>query len=426
LQSATVVKNNFIRQRDTLVAAFAADTTVAVPGQNIAFTDLSKGNPLQWLWQFGDGQTSSLQNPVKSYDTPGLFSVSLKVQRNDSTNIETKSDYIQIIPHLLADFLADTLTARPGELIHFTDLTTGNPTHWLWDFGNGVNSFYQNAQVIYSNPGTYSVSLLAWNEYLSSSVTKTNFITVVPNLEASFAVQPFEGKIGELIRFTDLSVGFPTQWEWWLGNGDTSYLQNPATIYTQHGQYDVTLIVANAYARDTLSFDDYYYVQPPLYSHNIVISAGWNGISSYVRPALTMDYLFGDLATSVLFAFNSQGIYRPFFGINTIGKWQPEKGLTLYLLSPQQLVVEGYSTINKGLYLAEGWSVLPVTVPCNVTADELYAILGDDLEAIKEVAGWHIFWPEMSIYTLPELQLGKLYFIKMKQPRSLILPGCED
>ncbi|NLO49753.1 MAG: PKD domain-containing protein [Bacteroidales bacterium] len=426
LQSATVVKNNFIRQRDTLVAAFAADTTIALPGQNIAFTDLSKGNPLQWLWQFGDGQTSSLQNPVKSYVTPGSYSVSQMVQRNDSTNIETKSDYIQIIPPLLADFLADTLTARPGEVIHFTDLTTGNPTHWLWDFGNGVNSFYKNAQVSYYNPGTYSVSLLAWNEYLSSSVTKTNFITVVPNLEASFAVQPLEGKIGELVRFTDQSVGFPTQWEWWLGNGDTSYLQNPATIYTQHGQYDVTLIVANAYARDTLSFNDYYYVQPPLYSHNITMRAGWNGISSYVRPALTMDYLFGEISTSVLFAFNSQGIYRPFFGVNTIGKWQPEKGLTLYLLSPQQLLVEGYSTINKGLYLAEGWSVLPVTVPCNVATADLYAILAADLEAIKEVAGWHIYWPEISIYTLPELQLGKLYFIKMKKARSLILPGCED
>ncbi|HZK07407.1 MAG TPA: PKD domain-containing protein [Bacteroidales bacterium] len=425
LQSATVVKNNYIRQRDTLAAAFVADTLVAVPGETITFTDLSKGNPLQWLWQFGDGQTSSLQNPVKSYDAPGLFSLSLKVQRNDSTNIEMKSDYIQIIPSMVSDFLADTLTARPGEVIHFTDITTGNPTHWLWDFGNGINSPYQNAQVIYTNPGTYSVSLLAWNQYLSSSATKTDFITVVPNLKASFGVQPYEGKIGELIRFTDQSIGFPTQWEWWLGNGDTSYRQNPATIYMQPGQYDVTLIVANAYARDTLSFNDYYYIHPPLYSHNIAMREGWSGISSYVRPALTMDDLFGELSASVLFAYNSQGIYRPFFGINTIGKWQPEKGLIICLLSPQQLLVEGYSMINKGLYLAEGWSVLPVTMPCNVATDDLYSILGDDLEAIKEVADWHIYWPEKAINTLPELQLGKLYFIKMKQARSLILPGCE-
>jgi PKD repeat protein len=426
LQSATIIKNNCIRQRDTLCALFTADTTVAVSGQNIAFTDLSKGNPLQWQWQFGDGQSASLQHPVHSYTTPGTYSVSLKVQRNDSTNIETKNNYILVIPSLTADFTADTLTARPGETIHFTDLTTGNPTHWVWDFGNGVNSFYQNAQVVYNSPGTYSVNLLTWNQYLSSSVTKTNFITIVPPLAASFSVRPFEGKIGELIRFTDQSGGFPTQWEWWLGNGDTSYMQNPATIYTQPGQYDVTLIVANAYARDTLSIDDYYYVQPPLYSHNITMRTGWNGISSYVRPALNMEQLFGDLSAWVLFAINSQGIYRPFFGINTIGKWQPEKGLTLYMLSPQQLVVEGYSTISKGLYLAEGWSVLPVTVPCNVAADNLYAILGTDLEVIKEVAGWHIFWPDKSINTLPELQVGKLYFIKMKQARSLILPGCDD
>jgi PKD repeat protein len=426
LQSASIIKNNYIRQRDTLAAIFTVDTTVALPGQSIVFTDYSKGNPLQWLWQFGDGQTSSLQHPLHSYTTPGSYNVSLKVQRNDSTNIQTKSNYILIIPDLTADFKADTLTARPGETVHFTDLTTGNPTHWIWDLGNDVNSPFQNPQVVYNSPGTYSVSLMAWNQFLSSTVTKTNFITVVPNLLASYTVKPFEGKIGEPIRFTDQSVGFPTQWEWWLGNGDTSYQQNPATIYTQPGQYDVTLIVANAYARDTLSFNDYYYVQPPLYSHNIEMHEGWNGISSYVRPALTMDDLFDDLATSVLFAFNSQGIYRPYFGINTIGKWQPEKGLTLYLLSPQQLVVEGYQLIHNGLFLAEGWSELPVTVSCNITADELAAKLGADLEAIKEVAGWHIYWPEKEIYTLQELEVGKLYFIKMKQPRSLVLPGCDD
>jgi len=62
----------------------------------VAFYDLSLDNPTSWLWDFGDGATSTQQNPVHSYTTAGRFHVSLTVVTDLGSDTETKEDYITV------------------------------------------------------------------------------------------------------------------------------------------------------------------------------------------------------------------------------------------------------------------------------------------------------------------------------------------
>lgn len=75
---------------------FEADFTTIDEGLDIQFTDLSNNNPTNWFWDFGDGNTSTLQNPIHSYASAGLYTVTLMAAKDGAGDIEIKEDYITI------------------------------------------------------------------------------------------------------------------------------------------------------------------------------------------------------------------------------------------------------------------------------------------------------------------------------------------
>jgi PKD repeat protein len=62
----------------------------------VYFTDLSTGTPTQWFWEFGDGSTSNLQNPVYQYQGYGYYTVNLTVSNDIGSNKLTKTSYINV------------------------------------------------------------------------------------------------------------------------------------------------------------------------------------------------------------------------------------------------------------------------------------------------------------------------------------------
>src|SRR5688572_10443007 len=78
-------------------------------------------------------------------------------------------------------------------VVNFTDASTGNPTSWKWDLGNGVTSLLKNPSATYFNPGTYTVKLVVRNASGADSVVKTNYITVFPNPVAGFRADKTTG-----------------------------------------------------------------------------------------------------------------------------------------------------------------------------------------------------------------------------------------
>lgn len=133
--------------------------------------------------------------------------------------------------------------------VAFRDQSTNSPKYWSWDFGNGEFSNLQNPSITYSQPGTYTVTLTVRNGDGTSSVTRTDYITVTTSPTANFTGSATIACAPSEIQFTDRSVpnGTPiTEWYWDFGDGTISTAQNPRKTYTAPGFYTVSLRITSA------------------------------------------------------------------------------------------------------------------------------------------------------------------------------------
>lgn len=80
----------------TLSADFTANNVNVCLGSSIIFSDASTGNPTSWIWNFGDGNSSTLQNPTHTYSSPGTYNVSLTISDGATTETETKTSLITV------------------------------------------------------------------------------------------------------------------------------------------------------------------------------------------------------------------------------------------------------------------------------------------------------------------------------------------
>jgi len=180
LQAANCAQCN----ETTPVADFSGTPTSGDAPLTVSFTDLSANNPDSWSWDFGDGGTSTAQNPTYEYTTAGTYSVTLTAANCAGSDVVTKTDYITVneppctetTP--VADFSGTPTSGDAPLTVSFTDLSANNPDSWSWDFGDGGTSTAQNPTYEYTTAGTYSVTLTASNCAGSDQVVKTDYITV--------------------------------------------------------------------------------------------------------------------------------------------------------------------------------------------------------------------------------------------------------
>ena len=149
-----------------------------------------------------------------------------------------------------ANFSATPTSGCSPQFVSFTDLSTGNPTQWRWDLGNGTISFLKNPSTTYLTPGQYSITLVIHDANGNSdSITKTQYINIFAIPVANFSATPLSGCIPLTVQFTDLSIASGssiTAWLWDFGDGNTGSTQNPSHTYTSAGNYNVTLRVTTA------------------------------------------------------------------------------------------------------------------------------------------------------------------------------------
>jgi PKD repeat protein len=227
--------------------------------ESVQFTDKSTNSPVTWNWTFGDGTSSTERNPVKSYTTTGLFSVTLKVTNSWGEDSRTIVNYITVTGNPpAASFTVSKTSVKTGENIQFTDQSTNAPTVWLWTFGDGSTSIERNPVKSYAIAGSYSVTLKVINAWGDDSKTITNYITVAGNGPvADFSASKTSVKVGENIQFTDLSTNAPTTWLWTFGDGTTSTERNPLKSYAMPGSYSVSLKVTNVGGEDEKTIEKY-------------------------------------------------------------------------------------------------------------------------------------------------------------------------
>jgi PKD repeat protein len=262
--SDTETKENYITvsaEGKRLDARFIAYPRQGTAPLTVLFLDLSQGNPSSRLWDFGDGTSSTDRFVFHTYQSAGKFTVKLSVSNDAGTDTLTRVNYITVNPEKppRAQFIAYPTEGNAPLSVFFLDLSQGNPSSRLWDFGDGSTSTDRFPTHTYVDPGRYTVKLTVSNSGGSDTMTRVNYVTVRGTRppSARFTASPLEGTAPLTVTFHDVSRGSPTSWVWNFGDGFTSTEANPVHTYAAPGKYTVTLTVVNNAGSDTLVMKDY-------------------------------------------------------------------------------------------------------------------------------------------------------------------------
>jgi len=299
-------------------AAASIDANFGCLPHTSQFTDLSNG-AIRWTWLFGDGGTSTLQNPSHQYTSNAFYTVTL-IAEFPGGCFDTISypDMIHVSTPT-ADFNSPTLAGCSPTQISFVN-TTSDAVQFSWLFGDGGSSSNINPQHIYYIPGTYSITLIATNSYgCKDTIVKPNYISI-PGTYTRFGISTLSGCQGENIAFTDSSVN-ASLWSWDFGDGAIDSLRHPYHIYPDTGNYTVTLIT-----KDSIGCTSSYIypiqlrIHPaPIASASVTDSIGCNSFNaSFINTsqgAIQYAWTFGDgsvsTATNPAHTYLQSGIFNP-------------------------------------------------------------------------------------------------------------------
>ena len=230
----------------------------SIQANTVTFADQSTadGDITAYSWDFGDGSTSTEQNPSHAYSIPGTYNVCLTITAHNPNCSETYCHHVVVV-HPPANVCHAAFVAQQPDPAHttivFTNQSTsdGNIGSWVWDFGDGNTSTEQSPSHTYSEPGTYQVCLTITDADGGCTSHVCHQIVVhhprALICQAAFAAhQPDPAHT--TIVFTDQSTsdGVIGSWAWDFGDGNTSADQNPSHTYAEPGTYQVCLTVTAA------------------------------------------------------------------------------------------------------------------------------------------------------------------------------------
>ncbi len=271
---------------------------------------------LSWLWNFGDGATSTLQLPSHIYNVQGQYDVSLTITTSSGCTIVF--DYpkgIKTGTKPTANFSASPLVSCAGQPIQFTDQSTNGPDSWVWDFGDNKKSSAQNPLHPYDTSGTFTVSLTVRKNGCPDILTKVNYVNILPPV-SKFGVT-YDCNTATTVSFKDSSFG-ATTYSWNFGDGNSSVSPNPTHIYPAIGTYTIVLSVTNGACTDTSQKTITLLNLAPAITSDQPSKCKNNQFAfsvTNVNPALISSYLwkfddgFTSTAASVLHGFATAGTH---------------------------------------------------------------------------------------------------------------------
>ena len=198
-------------------------------------------NATSFSWSFGDGATSTAVNPSHTYSAPGTYNVILTAFNNCGS-----ASFTQIIDVLVPPTAAFTSTNPEGCAplsVSFTDQSTGVIAGYNWSFPGGTPSASTaaNPTVVYSQPGTYDVTLVVGNASGNNTLLEADYVVVGEAPAAGFGVS----LSGNTATVTSTATG-ATAFSYDFGDGTSSTQANPSNTYAAGGTYTITQTVTNA------------------------------------------------------------------------------------------------------------------------------------------------------------------------------------
>jgi len=245
--SSTKTISNIITVSAPPFANFVADDSgsTCLP-KTINFQNTSVSNSTgttTYLWDFGDGTTSTSTNPSHTYTTSGNYNVTLIVTNAAGcTKNIVKTAYIQALPSPIVNFTSsNNIACNAPTTVNFTS-TSATTATYSWNFGDGGTSTSTNPAHSYNATGTYNVTLIAIGSNGCADTAIKNAFVVIAHPTAAFSASNSSACMGTPFIFTNQSLPATVNSLWSFGDGNTSLATSPTHSYTASGTYTVKLV----------------------------------------------------------------------------------------------------------------------------------------------------------------------------------------
>lgn len=298
----TVTMNVVVLAKPTAAFTFSG-TTNCTSNRTINVTSSATG-AATYFYDFGDGTTSTLANPSKTYSTTGIFVIK-QVVTNANGCVDSVYKTINFTAPVNAVFTAVAGTTCANSLSVSLNNTSVNATSYNWSFGDGTVSTLTNPSKTYLSGGTYTIKLVATNTSGCKDST-TQIITVVAKPIANFVIPNFSNcSAGNTFAFNNTSANAIT-YSWSFGDGGTSALISPAHTYTTTGTYNVKLVATSANGCTDSIIKTITFVTKPTASFTTVASNSCNNSFTFNNTSVsnaasaTYYWTFGDASFSFL------------------------------------------------------------------------------------------------------------------------------
>ena len=382
----TVVLNNAVKAGNRPHANFIASPLVSCANTPIIFTDSTPvaDSVTEWAWTFGDGGTSTLRNPTRTYADTGYMDITLIVSQNGCSDTLKREDYIYIIPPV-GNFLVnnncnDRMTKK------FINKSKG-ATSWLWNFGDGNTSTEKDPVHTYAATGYYSVILTVSNDSTGCTQTTVPRRVLVNNLIPGITSSRQALCRPDTVRFevTNTDSIYYNSYTWDFGDFTTATGRILTKSYIHNGVYTVKMIsVDKNGCKDTvikprmiaangpitrfmvgdttacLNTDVSFISQAVSDGRNPLVKWTWNfgdgSIDSTSTGNTTHAYQQNGLYTIVLKTTDSTGCTHSFTKFNHVGVQNPVAGFTTQdsLSCPGSTVQ--MTDLSVGAGLAYSWN----------------------------------------------------------------------
>jgi choice-of-anchor B domain-containing protein len=243
LKVTTNKGNSYLTERPGLITVHAApiaDFSFGVAANKVKFTHTTQPGDT-YEWNFGDGSVETSENPEHTYNSAGIYTVTLTVSNGCGQATFSQQVEILAVPPI-AEFSSINTSGCAPFTVQFQDLSDGEPDAWAWNFPGGTpeTSTERNPVVVYNAPGSYEVSLAISNIAGSDNIFYPDYIEVGEGPAAGFTYSQIDNQIA----FTNIS-GNATSYEWDFGDNAGSPEENPVHTYSSAGSFDVTLTAMN-------------------------------------------------------------------------------------------------------------------------------------------------------------------------------------
>lgn len=212
------------------------------------FTNQSSQVATIFAWEFGDGNTSTQENPSHTYNASGQYNVTLMISTQDGcgdTIVQEVTAYDQPVANFEVDPTCLETTSNFNDLSTINNIDGDQITGWFWNFGDGNTANQQNPNNLYADENNYTVSLLVTSNYgCVDSISQTATVWPLPEVDFS----PTDVCLETGSQFNDQTIisnantnNTIVGWNWNFGDGGTSTDQNPTYTYSSDGNFQATL-----------------------------------------------------------------------------------------------------------------------------------------------------------------------------------------